>query len=118
MYELILSNFLIKMNTKSRTTSEVKFPLWKKNQHPLKKIKYLLLLDWKTLSFLNWTLSMSEYLAIKICQKFSQRETYQWPMAQLSVQGFLNLFHPVTYTVLTNYISYKANINYITISIT
>ena len=26
-----------------------------------------------------------EYLAIKICQKFSQRETYQWPMAQLSV---------------------------------
>ena len=39
-------------------------------------------------------------------------------MAQLSVQGFLNLFHPVTYTVLTNYISYKANINYITISIT
>ena len=58
--ELILSNFLIKMNTKSRTTSEVKFPLWKKNQHPLKKVKYLLLLDWKTLSFLNWTLSMSE----------------------------------------------------------
>ena len=28
--ELILSTFLIKMNTKSRTTSEVKFPLWKK----------------------------------------------------------------------------------------
>ena len=53
-------DFLIKMNTKSRTNSEVKFPLWKKNQHPLKKVKYLLLLDWKTLSFLNWTLSMYE----------------------------------------------------------
>ena len=30
-----------------------------------------------------------EYLAIKICQKFSQRETYQWPMAQLSVHKVL-----------------------------
>ena len=52
--------FLIKTNTKSRTTSEVKFPLWKKEPPSFKKVKYLLLPDWKTLSFLNWTLSMSE----------------------------------------------------------
>ena len=37
-----------------------------------------------------------EYLAIKICQKFSQRETYQWPMAQLSVHRVFK-FIPYSY---------------------
>ena len=59
-----------------------------------------------------------EYLAIKICQNFPKEKPIsgQWH-SYLSI-GFLNLFHPVTSTVLTNYISYEANINYITISIT
>ena len=68
--ELILSNFLIKMYTKSRTTSEVKFPLWKKNQHPLKKSKIFITpgLEDTVLSELGVVNIWREYLAIKICQ--------------------------------------------------
>ena len=67
-----------------------------------KKIKDLSLPNWKTLlSKLDVINVCRDSLTNKICQKFSQRETYQWHNST------------VTYAVLTNYISYEANISYL-----
>ena len=52
--------FLIKINIKKSLNRRSKISIVEKEPPSFKKIKYLLLPDWKTLSFLNWTLSMSE----------------------------------------------------------